>query len=176
VFTTAELAPYVFVAVERVLRTEFGIRSPRSMYSYAKQRSESVDAIKRELVERDYYGSLPYDLRPLPQALLRGDVRGTLDRVAARFHAYEGPVETPGEERTAPLVNSERMIDWLRQFDSDLLIEAGLRALQQIQFFGRQELIDALDVFLSTEERFRRGSIATLGKPKGSSGGRREAR
>jgi HD superfamily phosphohydrolase len=169
VFTTAELAPYVFVAVERVLREQFGIRSPRSMYAYAKQSGERIDEIKRELSGAGHYSSLPYDLRPLPQVLSRGDTRGALDRVVNRLHAYEGPVESPGDERGAPSINLDRLVNWLRQFEDEELIDAGVRALDHIQFFGRTELVAALDEFLMANDQFRGGTVAPLGDPKDSS-------
>src|SRR5205814_1421508 len=90
VFTTSELAPYLFLAAERVFREQYAIRTPNSMYGYAKQDDGRIEGLKRTLDERGHYASAPADLRPPPERLRRGDVAGRLAALVERLVGYQG--------------------------------------------------------------------------------------
>jgi HD superfamily phosphohydrolase len=171
VFTTTELAPFVFLAAERVAREKFGIHTPEDMYGYAKQTQDGVETLRRDLAAAGYYDNAPFDLRPLPERLTQGDVPARLDMIATRVSGYQGPVriEDLKEEKRPSLATSARIQNWLRQFETNDLIDAGLRALDHIEFVGREALVDGLDTFLAGHPEFHEGALCALGDPKDSS-------
>lgn len=171
VFTTAELAPYVFLAAERVFREQYAIRTPASMYGYAKQDEDRIDELRRMLDEKNYYASAPPDLRPPPGRLRAGDIPGRLAALVERFAGYQGPVrpEDLREEKLVSFVTQERLFDWLRQFDGEELIDGALRVLERVELIGRQELVRGLEEFLASHPEFHGGNLSPLGGIKDSS-------
>jgi HD superfamily phosphohydrolase len=171
VFTVLELAPFAFLAAERVFRERFKVRTPRTMYGYAKQDETVIDHWKTRLSERDYYDGAPFDLRPRPARLSKGDVGVRLAEFAERFAGYQGPVSTEDlrEEKRVAVITPERAEDWLRQFKDDDLIEAGLRVLDHVEFVGRTDLVRGLDEFLEEHDAFRDGVLSRLGALQDSS-------
>jgi hypothetical protein len=176
VFTTRELAPYAFIATERVIRETYGVRTPRSMIDYAKQNAKLIEELKVELAESGYYNKAPVDVRPRPFRLTRGDVPSRLSAVAERLMGYEGPVNVQEidaldlkEEKRIPLATRARMENWLHQFETDELIDAGLHVLEKIAFVDRLELVSGLSDFLRANSEFHNGILCPLGEPKDSS-------
>ena len=170
-FTIAELAPFSFIAAERVLREEYGIRTPRMMIGYAKQSDAKLGELKSRLSEAGYYDGAPHDLRPQPERLQAGDVKAKLLTVEKNLAGYQGPVREADlrDERKLRLANPQRMQDWLRQFQDDDLIDAGLRVLERVEVLGRQDLVRGLDNFLRDHQDFHNGALCPLGEPKDSS-------
>src|SRR5207248_1421611 len=74
IFAPEEVAPYVYLAAERILRLEFGVRIPNAMRLYAKQNEESLTSLRTSLAAKGYYSGAPFDLRPIPHRLTRADV------------------------------------------------------------------------------------------------------
>lgn len=171
VFTTSELAPYLFLAAERVVRERYAIRTPNSMYGYAKQDEARIEELKRQLDARGHYASAPADLRPPPDRLRRGDIAGRLTALVERLAAYQGPVRPDDlrEEKVVRFITRERLLDWLRQFEDDELIEAALRVVENIEMIGRPQLVHGLEEFLTNHTDFREGYLSPLGGLKDSS-------
>lgn len=169
VFTIAELAPYVFLATERVLREKYGVRTPKLMYGYAKQFEQRVDEIKDSLASTGYYTDAPADICPLPQRLRKGDIPTRLQAVLDRLRGYDGPIGEAElkEQKRMPLAR-ERVENWLRQFDDDEMIETALKTLERLVLIGRYEIVSGVDAFLANNASFRNGAIVPLGEPKDS--------
>jgi len=166
-FTVPELAPYVYLAAERVVRLEYEVRVPTSMISYSKQDRDVVDRLRRKLADKAYYAGAPYELRPEPYRLTRGDVPGILHRVASAVTGYSPPTDTPDNE---PLtVDEERIRDWVRQFEDDGLIDSALKMVSEVRLIGRRETTSAVDRFIREHREFHGASLAVLGSPKDSS-------
>ena len=169
VFTITELAPYVFIATERVLRERYDVRTPRLMYGYAKQFATRLDELKDELAAGGYYDDAPTDIKPLPQRLRKGDIPDRIQSVLERMRGYQGPVRESElkEQRRIPLAR-ERVENWLRQFDDDL-VDIALKTLERLAFVDRFHVVSGVDTFLANNEAYRSGALAPLGEPKDSS-------
>ena len=168
IFTTAELAVYVHIASEVVLRREHGIRTPKSMRAHIKQDTERLDDIRRQLDDKGYFSTLPYDVRPTASRLRRADVRGRINGVLERLRGYDGPVDSRGD-KGQPLLNAERVKVWLSQFPAEFGDEP-LKLLEELQIVARPQFVNALERFLTVaEERFANPAVCPLGSAKDSS-------
>jgi HD superfamily phosphohydrolase len=168
VFTTRELAPYVFLASEIVLRRDHGIRIPDAMLDYAKQDKPAIEANKRRLAQKGYFRRLPSDLAPLPEAFQTPAAKARIDAVLERLQGYEGP-RSSRTDKGLPLLTRRRIVDWLKQFGSEFDDEP-LKVLERVQMVGRDEVLGALaDFFAEHGETFADASICPLGTAKDSS-------
>ena len=167
VFGPAALATHAYLAVEKVVRTVYGIRIPRSMLSYAKQDQAQVEAARRELGAAGYYARMPWDIRPTPSPLNRFDALAVADTVAERLAGYEGP--RTGDATKVPHIDPQRVLDWCRQFESDELIEAALAVVSSIRMIGRDEIDGAVESFAIARSEFSGGFLCPLGTTKDSS-------
>lgn len=170
VFTPADLADYVYVATEKVLRQTYGIRTPQMMQMYAKRSDGRLSELKGKLVEADFYQGLPYDLRPLPERLRKADVRERIEKVCRRLAGYEGPVRGGDVAKRHSLLSPERVMAWLRQFPPELG-DGPLRLLERMRLVGREDVVGTLRGFLGSERgaEFSGGAVCPLGAPKDSS-------
>ncbi len=167
-FTPAELAPYAFLAAEKVLRHAFGVRIPVSMRDYAKQDSQHLRQLRRQLAAKGYYAGSPHDIRPLPDRLAKADVENRLGKVVGQLQAYGGITADPGALGKHGL-DPERMKDWLRQFEADGLIDAALRTVEEVRLIGRDEANAALRRFMDGHPEFCNGFLCQFGSPRDSS-------
>jgi deoxynucleoside triphosphate triphosphohydrolase SAMHD1 len=168
-FTVPELAPYAFLATEKVVRQNFSVKTPGSVLPYAKQRAAEIEDIKRKLVDAGYYAGAPHDLRPPLPRLKKADVRRRVDAVVAALSGYEGPVREGHVGKQATLMNRERTLNWIKQFGTDQLADAALRTVEHVQFLRRHDLAESLTRLLENESELRDGSVVPLGEPKDSS-------
>jgi HD superfamily phosphohydrolase len=167
IFSIAELSPYIFLAAERHIRKQYGIRIPRSMLPYSNQNSAEIDGLRQRLADRGYYRDAPPDLRPIPDRLLRADIPRRLDRVVASLRGYSRPVDQPdGPEVT---LGPARIIDWVRQFDNEFA-EQALAVVENTHLIGRRDTVSAVQRFLVSNPSFRGASLCVLGGPHDSSG------
>lgn len=168
VFTVPELARYVYIATEVVLRREHAIRTPMSMMTYAKQKKSEIFEIKNRLAETDYFDGLPHDLKALPPRLSRQDVSNRIDELISNLSAYEGPVGRKIES-AEPLLSRKRVLDWLRQFDSSLGDEP-LKLLERIRIVSRSDVADSIRAFVEEADGQLDGAaVCPLGSAKDSS-------
>ena len=171
VFTCSELSPFVFLAAEWVVRTEFGVRIPRSMSAYAKQAQDVLEGIRWDLAASDFYATAPFDLRPVPRRLSRADVPTLLSQIADNLRGYSGPASAEGEvgrARSMETASKERIFDWLRQFSGEDALEAALEALMRLRLIGRREICAGLRHFLEENPAFEGAFVCPFGEPKDS--------
>jgi deoxynucleoside triphosphate triphosphohydrolase SAMHD1 len=168
-FTVPELAPYAFLAMEKLVRVEFDVKTPVSMLAYAKQRPGQIEELKHRLLERGFYTDAPRDLWPLATRLTRADVRKRLGAMVSSLSGYEGPVREGHLGKQASLINIERAQNWVKQFDGDDVIDGAMRCLERVQLLGRADLANSLRRFLEANKDLRGGSLVPLGEPKDSS-------
>jgi hypothetical protein len=166
VFSAPDISPLVYIATERISRHKYGVRMPNTMLAYAKQDFKDISRLKRRLGNSGYYAGLPYDIRPLPQRLEKADILQRAGSLVNRLAGYQGPVL---REAKSALLNSERVVDWLRQFRRDDLIEAALQMLGEVRLIGRDDIDSALRDFLANSPEHRRGFICRFGAEKDSS-------
>jgi deoxynucleoside triphosphate triphosphohydrolase SAMHD1 len=164
VFCPAEVASYVFIALERIARDEFSIRTPDSIYEYVKLDQSVVDTQKEQLATKGYYSTSHRDLLPLPERLRRADIPKRLSEIVERLALYQGIAGS--EEKVT--VNSARVIEWLKQFDGDL-IDSALELLGSVRVIGRRDCVEALEKFLAEYPEFSGANICQFGTPKDSS-------
>ncbi len=171
VFTVEELAPYVFLAAEKMLRSEYGARVPKSMLSAARQSPDDIEGLKRRLVSLGYYEKDHGDLLPVPLRLQRLDAADVIDGVVMRLQGYEGPVRLGQPLGKLSLNQRDRVVDWLKQFDNDDDINSALEMVQKVRLVGRREVVVSLRNMFETDEgrRLLPGSVCPFGEPKDSS-------
>lgn len=166
IFGPAPLTPYIYLAAERVVREQYGVRVPPSMVDYSKQNSDRIDAVRGDLAEAGYYDGAAPDLKPIPDRLTKADVRVILARQTDRFAGYEGP-SVKGEKGVH--IVPARIEAWLRQFEDDDLVDAALRVVQAIHIVGRADVVASLGTFVESNPEFKGGSLCAFGLPKDSS-------
>jgi HD superfamily phosphohydrolase len=167
VFTIDELALPVYLATEKVLRVQFGIRSPASMLPYAKQSSSVIAETKRKLSSAGYYEDAPYDIRPVPPAFSTAAFPSRLERVRAALEHYEGPVYEAQERKRSTVMSPARIQAFVQQFGTEHADEA-LTMLQGLRVVGRERLVDAVGAFIDgRRDEFK--SVVPLGEAKDSS-------
>jgi hypothetical protein len=167
VFTIDEFALPVYLAMEKIAREQFGVRSPVSMLPYAKQSFDAVDAAKRALARAGFYDTAPYDIRPQPLAFATADFPGRLTRVRVALEQYQGPVYEAQEQKRSTVMSPERIEAFLQQFGAEHADEA-LKMLERLQVIGREHLVEAVRSFLiGRDGEF--ASVVPLGDAKDSS-------
>jgi hypothetical protein len=167
VFTVPELAPFVYLAAERIVRLEYQVRVPSSMIGSSKQDKEVIEGLRRDLSDKGYYAGVPYDLRPEPFRLTRGDVPAVLRDVTRAVSGYNPPMDTPDGE---PLrVDERRIRDWIRQFDDTSFVEPAMVMLRQLRLIGRRETGAAVHRYMTDHLEFNGASLTALGSPRDSS-------
>ncbi|HET9591894.1 MAG TPA: hypothetical protein VFP17_03160 [Solirubrobacterales bacterium] len=167
VFTVEELALPVYLAMERLARRRFGVRSPDSMMPYAKLDWNDVEAAKQKLEEAGFYSSTPFDIRPEPDTFAKADFPDRLAEVRMRLDSYEGPVYEAQEKKRSTLMSESRIRGFVRQFGVEHSDEA-LTLLQRLRIFGRVELVEAVRSYLKQSE-VDFASAVPLGEAKDSS-------
>lgn len=169
IFAPEEIAPYAFVAAEKVLRRDYGIRTPQTMEIYAKQARDDILRIKTTLEADGFYKGIAFDARPVPARLGNADIKGRVDRLCSQFSGYEGPVRGGVVAKKASLLNPDRVLAWLQQFPTELGDEP-LKMLEEIRLVGRHDVVAALDAFLAEDTgTFAGAALCPLGEPKDSS-------
>lgn len=170
VFAPDDLAQYAYVATEKVLRRDYGIRTPHTMQIYAKRPSEDLARLKKRLADANFYDGIAFDVRPVPERLRRGDIRGRIDQLCERLSGYEGPVRGGAVAKKRSLLSPERVLAWLRQFPADF-DDKPLSMLEGLRLVGRRDVVAATEAFLGSEAglRFAAAAVCPLGAPKDSS-------
>lgn len=168
IFSPRELSEYVFLATERTLREDFGIRTPDSMYEYSKTNFRNVLLAKQRLKEAGFYKGCAPDILPMPDRLMKADIATRTDALVRKLGTYQGPDES-GDAVRATRLTSKRIVDWLRQFDDDRLIEGALDTLEHVKIISRDETTAAIRQFMADNPNFADCSVCALGTPKDSS-------
>lgn len=167
VFTIDEFALPVYLAMEKLVRIKFGVRSPESMLPYAKQSIEAVLQAKRELAKGGFYDDAPHDIRPVPPAFETADFPSRLARVRSALEQYQGPVYEAQERKRSTVMSAERIEAFVQQFGVDHA-NAALAMLERLRIIGREHLVDGVHSFL--QDRYGEfASAVPLGEAKDSS-------
>lgn len=167
IFAPAELAPYVFLAAQKIAREQYDVKLPSTMLLYAKQRENRLEEIRITLEAANYYAASPTELRPLPGRLRRADVRKRLDVIAQRFAGYTGP-NLDDSLKSRIIIDKDRLRNWLRQFPNEKAIDAAFTVLEKTRLVGRAEVNRALKEFMTKHPEFRGANLCPLGAPKDS--------
>jgi HD superfamily phosphohydrolase len=165
VFTIPELADLVFLAVEKIIRLEFGVRLPPTAAELAKRDASSLQRLKRLLSKRGFYKDAPYDLRPLPERLQRADVTSIVSRFETKLAAYQSP-------QTEPVANrgtlGQRIFYWLKQFDNDDYVDCALHILERFRMLTREDTVNSLRAFIARNPRFAGATVVPFGDARDS--------
>lgn len=168
VFCPRMLKPYVFLAVEKILREKYELRSFPAMFDYIKL-DKSIESTKRTLHDRGYYSGLPHDLRPKANRLLSGDIPAKFRSVRAALHGYSGPhIDQYKELLPADYLSDKHLEDWLQQFETEPLITCACSVLSKIRLIGRREVVDTIKSFMGAHKEFKEAVVAPLGDIKDS--------
>ena len=166
VFCDEEIADIVFIAVERLLRTDHGIRLPPSALEASKRDDDDVQSLKRTLATNGYFVDAPFDIRPLPKSLDTAAVLRSIASFRPKLEAYQPPVD-PG---VSQLVQPEAAIrNWLRQFDNDGDVECACALLDAIRLIERRDTVHALEGFIKAHPHFNGAIVVPFGSARDSS-------
>jgi deoxynucleoside triphosphate triphosphohydrolase SAMHD1 len=168
VFCPRKLKPYVFLAVEKILREQYKIRSSPAMFDYVKL-DDKIEITKRQLQTAGYYSNLPHDLRPKANRLQKGDIPGKFRSARKALQGYSGPyVEQNSESPTTEYLADKHLEDWLQQFETESLIASACNLLSSIRLIGRRDVVSAVKEFINGNHTFQNAIIAPLGDIKDS--------
>jgi len=165
IFASPELADFVYLAVEKILRLEYQVRLPDSAMDAAKRDHGKLETIKRRLLQNGYYRNTPVDIRPIPERLQRADVAGIVERFDLLRKSYSAPVV---ETNSPPIAPNELTEMWLRQFDDENHIECALRILEGFKILTRDDTVTALKTFIEQNLDFKGATVVPLGNMKDS--------
>jgi hypothetical protein len=162
-FAPEEIADLAHLAMERLLRVEFSVRTPRSMHSYAKRDVQRVEELRRRLADAGYYENAPRDLRPRPAFLEPVRAKQLGASFVTRLHGYSGPAREPGK---GTLLDVQRVVDWAAQFP-EKFGEDVFRVIEHLHMIGRPE-IGQLVARVRAQVDGPIAGVAPLGGPKDS--------
>lgn len=166
IFCAPNLADVIFVAFERVARIQYNVELPDGSLEASKRKPSNIRDLKRELIQHDYWKNTPYDIRPVPECLMRPDV----PRLLKPFHdlrtKYLAPAQDGAVRRDADIESETR--DWLRQFDDENHVKCALRLLPKVMMLDRNHIYKALETFVTQHNEFRGAWVAPFGAIKDS--------
>lgn len=171
VFCPAEIADYVHVATEIVLREARAIRIPREMHSYAKVARSSVEALRERLLVAGFYDDLPRDLRPLPEFLTRAGTETRIRDVVQRLAQYMGPAPRRDDNKVENgALTIGKVRDWIAQFEAEDA-DLALQLVEHLQLLDRRGVTLAVEEFLDQDANadFRGAALVPIGEPKDGS-------
>lgn len=167
ILSSPQLADYVYIAFEKLIRTQFQVRLPASALEAGKRDPARIEALKRSLGKSAFYRDVPVDIRPIPERLGRADVVGIVAKFQNLRKAYLSPTGTfnNGTEANGP---EEHTLMWLRQFDDDAHVECALRLLSKFKMLTRDDTVNAVRTFIDSNPDFKGASVVPLGNAKDS--------
>ncbi len=166
VFSPASTADAVYVAIEKLSRETHGLCLPKAAMEASKRQPGRIEGLKRVLHQAGYYRSAPFDIRPMPGRLTRADVEKSVAEFSERLAKYSDP-NLPNEDGYSS-VPKERVINWLRQFDTDDDVDCALRLLSKFRFIGRNEAVKSLTTFIDKNPAFRGAVVVPFGNARDS--------
>lgn len=168
IFCPHEIASAVFLAVEKILRLEYGVKLPESAVEVSKRDKAHLAELKKTLHRHGYYNDAPYDLRPLPDRLTKADIPRVTKSFTELLLRYLQP--TPSEIEEAQCKSAYiRTVDWLRQFDDDRHIECAIHLLSRFRMLNRNDTVNAIKKFIEQNSCFRGARVIPFGSAKDSS-------
>jgi HD superfamily phosphohydrolase len=165
IFSKPKYANDVFIAVEKLLRTEYGVRLPGWAKEASKRDSDALLNRKRHLASTGYWQRTPYDIRPKPERLERPDVQNRI----ANFDQLRSAFQEPKGAQAGEIPNNLRTMAWLRQFDTTDHVECALYLLDHFKILTRKDTGIALRAFIDANAKFRHAWVVPFGDVKDSS-------
>lgn len=170
VFAPHALANIVYLSVERILRTRFDVRLPHSAVELSKRDPVTLENLRRTLSQRGAYKSVPFDIRPVPEALSNVAVVNSIELCEKKFASYLEPqiAEPQQNPRDSERSWAERTTDWLRQFDNNDHVECAVKVLSAIQMITRNDTVESIRSFVRANPVFAGATVVPLGESKDS--------
>ena len=168
VFAEADLADAVFVAMERLLRTEHAVRLPQSALEASKREEAAIQKFKQKLTVGGYFKDAPFDIRPIPPRLADATVARTIASFVPKLESYQAPVPDV-EIQISVSDSSEAVRAWLRQFDCDDDVECAQILLENLRMIDRKDTVAAVRQFVTKNPEFSGGIVVPFGDAKDSS-------
>jgi HD superfamily phosphohydrolase len=166
VFASPELANCAFLAVEKIARTEFGVRLPTAAVELAKRDGNGLQAIKRTLSDRGYYQGTPFDIRPNAQILTTAGIHQAIQQFEKKLAAYQEP-QIAEPTITKPALY-QKIFNWLKQFETDEHIECAAMVLNNFRMLTREDTVSALRAFVAQNQKFIGATVVPFGDAKDS--------
>jgi deoxynucleoside triphosphate triphosphohydrolase SAMHD1 len=166
VFAPPDIADSVYIAVERQLRTRYGVRLPTTAIEASKRNPKQIQDMKQALSQTQYYRDAPFDIRPLPDRLTMADVEERIHRIAQKIQSYQEP--QLGVPDLSKVSTEDRIFRWLRQFDDNNFIDCALVILEKLRMIGRLDTVAGLRAFVGKYPAFRGGLAIPFGSAKDS--------
>lgn len=166
VFADEELANAAFVAMERLMRTDYEVRLPPSALDSSKRDEESLNQLKQRLGMAGYYADAPFDIRPLPARLEHADVARSITTFAPKLETYQAPIAA---EKVATMSAEAAVRAWLRQFDNNDDVECATRLLDSLRMIEREDTVKAVRTFITKHPEFRNDIVVPFGSARDSS-------
>lgn len=167
IFCPPEIADAVFLAVEKLLRIKHNVRLPASAAEVSKRDYQRVQNLKKKLSTVGYYKGVPYDLRPVPERLLRADIKPLVESGAEMLTRYLEPTKSTASDRGHSSAE-DRITHWLRQFDNDHHIDCALKILSRFRMLTREDTTNAIKKFIEINPDFRGARVIPFGSAKDS--------
>lgn len=169
IFAPREISNVVHVAAEVAARTEYQVRVPQQMHSYAKKVGPELRDLRRQLLEKGFYKDLPRDLEPLPDLFSTTEAEQRVAATLRNLRGYMGPThrqESPGS--TGSTLNETKIVQWAAQFPA-VHQENALRIAENIWMLSREEANQTLQKFSEAHPEFTGAALVPIGEPKDGS-------
>jgi len=167
VFADSAIADIVYVALERLLRTEHGVALPSSALEMSKRDPEGIQSVKTRLKEGGYYKDAPFDIRPLPTRLGHADVARAIKEFVPTFEMYQAPIG--GEKSADQDEDAQTAVKrWLRQFDTDEDVECAVKILGSLRMLNRNDTVTAVRNFVKAHPDFGGALVVPFGSARDS--------
>ncbi|WP_348531835.1 HD domain-containing protein [Microcella indica] len=169
VFAPREIAAFVHLATQVVLRTSRRIMIPERMRSYAKIDNEPIRELHKRLVAAGLYDDYPADLRPVSDFLLTAGAKKRIEDSAKALAGYMGPsrADAAGKVETG-IMNPTRIQNWVAQFPEKYQA-AALAVVESVLVLDRQRINQTLERFFSENPEFAGAGLVPIGDPKDGS-------
>jgi len=174
IYCSQEVADLVYIAIEKLVRTEQDARLPSWFTDTSKRNRAELQDMRTRLNDAGYFSKLPFDLRPMPERVVAPDVGRRLSRFENLRKSFQEPVVLP-EADGSPLPMALRITPdkrtkaWLRQFEHPDHIDCAITLLENFRILGRQDTVAALQRFFESHNEFRDAWVVPFGSMKDSS-------
>ncbi len=165
IFSAPAIADAVFIAAQKILRTQYEVRLPGWAVETSKRNAGALLAYKRRLAVGGYWQGVPHDIRPIHERLERSDVKTRI----SKFDLLRSAYQEPDGPTLGAIQKKKRTMAWLRQFDTTDHVECALCLLDHFKMLTREDAANALRTFISANAHFRGSWVAPFGSAKDSS-------
>jgi deoxynucleoside triphosphate triphosphohydrolase SAMHD1 len=170
IFSPAQLADIVYVAVEKLARVELNAKFPELFIEASKREAKSVRALKRALDAKGYWEGLPYDLRPKPERMEKADTFQTITYFDRLRQSFQEPEADAARDPVSSQIPKDRRTGaWLRQFTTSDHIDCALTILRDFRLLTRADTVSALRDFIVDSPEFQGAWVIPFGSMKDSS-------